>query len=806
MNKSTTFLMVIVLILSTGFILNNEMINQIVVRLMEYANKNYQEKVYVHTDADVYYSGEIIWLSTRLLDAQSHTPSELSRVTHVKLFDSNKKELYHKKILIEDGTGYADIFLSDTLSTGIYQLRGYTEWMKNFSQEFFFHKQIYIINEKINLLDSLSEKEEDLDVGFFPEGGTFIASMSNKVGFKITNGQGNGENGSGYIINDQQDTIVQVSTYKFGIGSFSIKPMKGRSYYLYLNRGNNIKKFALPKAAEEGVHLTANVDASKNIEIELEASRKFIRQNKNLILILQCRGKVNFAAEGSLGRKNVVNIPRRKLEHGINQLTVFNEKGIPLVERLIFVQPDIASDLTISKLKKEYNKKELVEIDLTSTVSEEINVTISVHDRPPMSDNNIVNYLLLNSDLKGQIENPDYYFNDTDSARKAADLLMLSHGWRRFVWDKVLNDHSGKPAYPAENKGLTFRGRLIDKMTGEAVTNTSLIMSKLSKYPNFFFYKFSSNEEFVCVLPEMYGKEKIFVNLLGEENFKNLKLVHSTSYDTFQNELPRSYQPKVHIPIEDHFNLKKTEKLILDNYRIYKSDMFSVSEMQSDKDIFMVSGYLGYPNHEVSPEEYIPLKDLKEIVFELMSYAKIKKRKGKDEIFVYDESKLSIPTNEVYLYFHDKPATFFVNGIPIFDNEYVFNLKYQNIKKVEIYNSKIFNFIDYKFHGIVSITTKNFQLGKKTDLEEYSNFHEFEGLSIQREYYPFKVNDVNERVPDIRHLLYWNPNSTVKKDSTTTISFRTSDVQNNFYVKIEGMSKSGKPISKIQLFNVNKTY
>ena len=806
MNKNSTFLIIIVLIGSTGFVFfNNEMINQIVVRLMEYSNKNYQEKVYIHTDADVYYSGEILWLSTRLLDAQSHTPSELSNVTHVKLFDSNKKELYHKKILIEDGTGYADISLSDTLSTGIYQLRGYTEWMKNFSQEFFFQKQIYIINDGISLIDSLSENEQDIDVSFFPEGGTFIESMNNKVGFKITNGQGIGVNDSGYIIDDRQDTIVQVNTYKFGIGSFSIKPIKGRSYYLYLKMDNNIRKFELPKATEEGLHLTANIDTVQNIELELEASRKFIRQNEKLILIVQCRGKVNFAAEGSLGRKNLVNIPRSKLEHGINQLTVFNEKGIPIVERLIFIQPDDVSDLKISELKKTYNKKELVEIDLTSTLSEEINVTISVHDRPPTSTNNIVNYLLLKSDLKGYIENPDYYFNDTDSARKAADHLMLSHGWRRFVWNNVLNDNSSKIAYPAENKGLIFRGRLIDKVTGKYIPDTLLIMSTLNKYPSFIFYRLSNNnDEFVFVLPEMYGKEKIFVNRLGEENFNNFNLVHADSYDTFQNEFPRNRHPEIQIPVLDHLSLKKKEKLIFDNYKIYKSDMFSISEIQPDEDIF--SYHLGYPKYELYPDEYIPLKDLKEIVFELLPSAKVRKKNGKDKIFVYDESRLGVSMRETDIYFHNKPATFFVNGIPIFDDDYVFNLKYQNINKIEIYNRRIFNFIDYKFYGIVSITTKNFQLGKKTDLEKFSNFYEFEGFSIQREYFPFNINNEYGKTPDIRHLLYWNPNNTVKKDSVTTISFRTSDVQNDFYVKIEGITNKGKSISKIQKFKVNQAY
>jgi len=70
--------------------------------------------------------------------------------------------------------------------------------MKNFSQKFFFHKQIYIVNSRINLADLVPEKEKNIYVDFFPEGGSLIASMNNKVGFKISNEGGNGEDKSGF--------------------------------------------------------------------------------------------------------------------------------------------------------------------------------------------------------------------------------------------------------------------------------------------------------------------------------------------------------------------------------------------------------------------------------------------------------------------------------------------------------------------------------------------------------------------------------------------------------------------------------
>ncbi|QNP53714.1 hypothetical protein H9L05_09325 [Hymenobacter qilianensis] len=53
----------------------------------------------------------------------------------------------------------------------------------------------------------------------------------------------------------------------------------------------------------------------------------------------------------------------------------------------------------------------------------------------------ILTHLLLTSDLKGYVENPGYYFqNKTPATEQALDHLMLTQGWRRFVWKEILTD------------------------------------------------------------------------------------------------------------------------------------------------------------------------------------------------------------------------------------------------------------------------------------------------------------------------------------------------------------------------------
>ena len=44
-------------------------------------------------------------------------------------------------------------------------------------------------------------------------------------------------------------------------------------------------------------------------------------------------------------------------------------------------------------------------------------------------------WMLLSSELSGYIDSPDYYFEADDAEhRRAADLLMMVQGWRRYDW------------------------------------------------------------------------------------------------------------------------------------------------------------------------------------------------------------------------------------------------------------------------------------------------------------------------------------------------------------------------------------
>ena len=59
--------------------------------------------------------------------------------------------------------------------------------------------------------------------------------------------------------------------------------------------------------------------------------------------------------------------------------------------------------------------------------------------------------ILLNSELKGYIEDPGYYFESADPRVDShLDLLMMTQGWRRYDCDSIMNDSSQKFKFPME--------------------------------------------------------------------------------------------------------------------------------------------------------------------------------------------------------------------------------------------------------------------------------------------------------------------------------------------------------------------
>lgn len=118
---------------------------------IDYCNAVPWEDMFIHTDREWYVSGENMWFSIYAIDRKTMQPSKISKIAYVELLNYDSRPVIRERILLTDGSGPGHISLPDTLSSGIYTLRTYTSWMKNFLPDGCFIKEIGIYNALNNV-------------------------------------------------------------------------------------------------------------------------------------------------------------------------------------------------------------------------------------------------------------------------------------------------------------------------------------------------------------------------------------------------------------------------------------------------------------------------------------------------------------------------------------------------------------------------------------------------------------------------------------------------------------------------------
>jgi hypothetical protein len=104
------------------------------------------EQVYVHTDREDYIAGEDMWFNIYVSDRSTGKPSLISKIAYIELLNKNNLPVVQKRFRIDNGFGPGQIVLPDSLSSGPYLLRVYTNWMKNFLPWNCFMKNINVYN------------------------------------------------------------------------------------------------------------------------------------------------------------------------------------------------------------------------------------------------------------------------------------------------------------------------------------------------------------------------------------------------------------------------------------------------------------------------------------------------------------------------------------------------------------------------------------------------------------------------------------------------------------------------------------
>lgn len=430
-----------------------------------------QEKPYLHIDNNSYFIGDTIWYKAYVMSADSLHLTSQSRILYVELVSPDGLVVKRqRKMIASNGWGDGDFALPDTLYSGYYELRAYTRWMMNFDitehynsvsdRKKFFNRQmakdffreygtvwsrVVPVYEKPSVDGDYSDREivprprqralkpnpERLLVTFYPEGGHLIAGTRCRVAFEAVNEQGEGIDIDGKI----GDMAIR-STH-MGRGAFWIDvPEDDRLTATFTYRGKEYD-FKLPKADDTGLALT--VDGKRAIV------QKRGKVPQSLHAVLLCGGvprssmPMLFDASGMAE----LDFDLDKLPTGVCDLVIYDTTAQVLADRLFFVNHHDYDGrrVLVGGMKDSYAPYEQINLEVQAPADTRL-ISLSVRDKdgdePCYSTGNMLTDLLLTSDIKGFVAQPDYYFEADDSVHRAhLDLLLMVQGWRRYDFHQL---------------------------------------------------------------------------------------------------------------------------------------------------------------------------------------------------------------------------------------------------------------------------------------------------------------------------------------------------------------------------------
>ena len=455
-----------------------------------------QEKVYLHLDNNCYFKGDTIWYKAYVVRADNNQYTDMSRILYVELVSPDGMLVERQHIIVSSkGFCCGNFELKDSLYSGFYELRAYTRWMMNFdvtehpywkkdrimfyssgmAQDFFrqygtIHSRVVPVYERPEQKGDYSqryfqsrpkeiiqkEEKDRLQVAFFPEGGHLIEGTRCRVAFEATNKKGEQVKVEG-TIGDQQ-----IATTHHGRGVFEVQvPEKGKlqAKFSYLDK---YVTFDLPAAEPVGCSLT--IETSGGSMRAKMVSKGLPTDHSYLAVILQggiCQK--SWPLKWDVNGTASVEWEKKDLPSGVNDLVILDDQGIPISDRLFFVnnhEYDMSS-VSVEGIEDEYAPYSMVSLDFHAP-ADAGHISIAVRDQsaesPSFDDGNIMTDLLLSSELKGFIPYPSYYFeSDDEEHTQALDLLMMVQGWRRYNIKNLLDNH---PMRYEPEKDITVEGRV----------------------------------------------------------------------------------------------------------------------------------------------------------------------------------------------------------------------------------------------------------------------------------------------------------------------------------------------------------
>jgi hypothetical protein len=312
--------------------------------------------------------------------------------------------------------------------------------------------------------------------------------------------------------------------------------------------------------------------------------------------------------------------------------------------------------------------------------------------------------------------------------------------------------------YLPEIRGITISGEVTDRSEGLPLKNVPVSLSETQSGEYYATYTTDERGRFVFSLPDMERQHDFFVQTETPSEIKidngycnrPVRLPY-IAFGMNRDETDFVREVMVNQQITDRVN--RVHDLMTDSVQVKTSPPVFYG---SKKSVYYI-------------EKYIELPDIREFIFEIVPEANIINDKEKNSL-------ISLHRNDNRYY----PPLIFMDNIKVDVSEQLLKIPLSRIERVEVINA------DYLvgnalYYGIMSFYSANNDFAG-LELNKNSLFFSYDLFSETLPGFEFSNKPADQRIPDRRELLYWNPDVRLPAGETTILSFFTSDCKGEYVV------------------------
>lgn len=753
-----------------------------------------REVPYLHLNKTSFLKGEEIWFKAYVTEQNTQKLHPTTSNLYISIFDEAGKLKDQQLVHIKKGLGYGSISLDSSFTKQNYYLKASTKWMKNFNEDHSFSQKIKIISSKKKKKIASKSEKEYFEFKLFPEGGHLVANTVNNLGILIKDANNKGQKVTKGVIKDLAGNVVkEFTTNTQGLGSATLffNEFDAYTFEATLDNGSVITE-KTPAVDAIGIALWVDNNRKDKLIIRIgtnESTLKSIAGKSYKVMVHNTRNyQKHYIPINSSNTNYDMIVNKNKLSSGVNIVTVFNEKNIPLAERLVFIDSkELYSDVAVDKANF---AKDSVDVSFRNTSGEKLFLSASFLPKETKAYNpkySILVAKLLKPYVKGDIENSQFYFAKNNKKRQQnLDLLLLTQGWSKYNWNQIFYTPP-KLNYPFEH-GIDVTTN-INKTLKEK--QSMLIYSPDNKLVREVRYN-----ENPFVLKNSFVKKNSVINFALKSKNGLFKIRPAISYSN--NTLYDSFASFDKAELNNELEISNFKGLSKDIEVLDEVVVEAAKKREYDNDAYGLNTMLlgiKMENLIINSGETV-FDFLRQRGYTIYTNVNGEVVMGARGVAAYNNNTFSV--NETIELTNRLPVRVFLDGDEVSQSLWMVENIYLNTVKEIFYGRNHDNRSLEQVH-IYTLSPLEYDVWRS----QYTKVKLPVGFAAEKEYYnpkyPSFVNSTYKRFGAI----FWDPNIAVPANASTTIKIPVN-LQDEVNVYIEGVTESGKLLSKKQTINVKK--